>query len=99
MQPRRQIVVLGKTVFAEGMQIEDESWTISVWVRDKDQKLGNSEPDIVFPTLVRDFDQAFALVTISVRDHIRTVGAEGPVLPTGMYDPGSDHPRTPGPLF
>jgi hypothetical protein len=99
MHPKRQIVILGKAVFAEGLQVRDDSWTISVWVRDKDQPLGNDEPDLVFPTLMRNFDQAFALVAISVRDHIRSARADGPVVPTGMYDPSSDEPRSPGPLF
>ena len=99
MHPKRQIVVMGKSVFAQGVQTEDDSWTISIWVRNKGQQLGNGEPDIVFPTLMRDFDQAFALVAISVRDHIRCARADGTVLPTGIYDPNNEQPRTPGPLF
>ena len=99
MHPKRLIVVLGKSVFAQGMQVENEHWTISVWVHSKKQELGEGEPDLVFPTLMRDFDQAFALVAISVRDHLRSARADGPVLPTGMFDPKSDLPRTPCPLF
>lgn len=46
MQPKRQIDVLGKTVFAQGIQIEDDHSAISVWVRDKGQELGNAAPDV-----------------------------------------------------
>lgn len=99
MHPKRLIVVLGTPVFAQGMQVEGAHWTISVWVQGTKQELGKGAPDLVFPTLMRDFDQAFALVAISVRDHLRSARADGPVLPTGMFDPQSDHPRTPGPLF
>ena len=99
MQPKRLIVVLGTPVFARGVQAEVDQWTVSVWVQNTDQKLGEGAPDLVFPTLMRDFDQAFALVAISVRDHLRSARAGGPVLPTGMFDRDSDQPRTPGPLF
>lgn len=99
MHPKRLIVILGTPVFARGMQADVEQWTVSVWMQNKDRALGEGEPDLVFPTLMRDFDQAFALVAICVRDHLRSARADGPVLPTGMFDPRSEHPRLPGPLF
>jgi len=99
IHPKRLIVVLGTPVFARGMQAEVEEWTVLVWVQTKDRELGDSKPDLVFPTLMRDFDQAFALVAISVRDHLRSARADGPVLPTGMFDPKNAPHRTPGPLL
>ena len=99
VNPKRLIVVLGTSVFARGVQVEEERWTILVWVQTNQREPGEGEPDLVFPTLMRDFDQAFALVAISVRDHLRSAQAGGPVLPTGMFDPESDQPRTRGPLF
>ena len=96
MNPKRLIVVLGTLVFARGVQAEVDQWTVSVWVQDKDRELGEGEPDLVFPTLMRNFDQAFALVAISVRDHLRSVQTGRPVLPTGMFDPECDQLRTPG---
>ena len=99
MQPKRLIVILGTAVFARGEQAEGEQWTVSVWLQDKDREWGEGEPGLVFPTLVRDFDQAFALVAISVRDHLRSARASGPVLPTGFFDPNNEEPRTVGPLF
>jgi hypothetical protein len=63
------------------------------------KELGEGEPDLIFPTLVRNFDQAFALVAISVRDHLRSARASGPVLPTGFFDHKNEEPRTPGPLI
>ena len=99
MQPKRLVVILGTAVFARGEQAEGEQWTVSVWVQDKERELGDGEPELVFPTLVRDFDQAFALVAISVRDHLRSARARGPVLPTGFFDRDNAEPRTLGPLF
>jgi hypothetical protein len=86
MHPRRLIFILGTAVFAKGLELQDGHWTISVWLDPGEQGLGAGKPDLIFPTLMRNFDQAFALVEISVRDHLRDVQAGQKVRPTGIFE-------------
>jgi len=86
MHPRRLIFILGTAVFAKGLELQDGHWTISVWLDPGEQGLGAGKPDLTFPTLMRNFDQAFALVEISVRDHLREVQAGHKVRPTGIFE-------------
>jgi len=93
MQPQRLIIILGRAVFARGEELEDGQWTISVWLDPDEQGLGKGQPALVFPTLMHNFDQAFALVEISVRDHLREIQAGRKLRPTGMFEMENDRPE------